>query len=480
MWGIMIRVFVCCLLICKFTTLQADNDVIKKIESINLPVIHIETVNGEMPTYKRAETPDGCWGMGIKNITKVPGRLFMTLRDSIIYDTGNYVEDVSGMTIRVRGNSSAVAFDKKPYKIKLQKKYDLLMRGDEEKYKDKEWVLLKDEKSTIFKQINNKVSKILDLQWTPEIQYVNVVFNGEYWGMYELCESVKRNTSCRLNVDDSGYIFEYDLFWWNEDLYVKSPTPLSDPWPMNYTFKYPDSKDITNDQLGYFKSMIAKTERSLIDGDYQEFIDIDSFVSWILAHDLLGNHDDKGSNIFLTKLDSTENSKVMMGNLWDMDRIFEMEGEWDPSHNMFFYKKLFNSKNKAFVKAYKDKWNQLSTKLTDDLMTYLDEFANSELAEAIDKSTKLDNRRWDTDFESTSYYVNKAKKWLTSRKEWLDRKINKLDTGDSTNIMSHEDNQLNNSSASYFNLRGQKVDQPIGKGIYIKNGKKIIITNIHH
>lgn len=444
------------------------------LQEIDLPVVHIETVNGKMPTYEEAYAPDNGWGTGIKNMTKVPGRLYITLGDSILYDSGDYQEDIGGMTIRIRGNSSAVFYDKKPYKIKLQKKADLLMRGDD-KFVDKEWLLLNERRSTIFTLVAFKVNQLLGLQWTPEFNYVNVVINGKYCGMYELCESVKRNTSCRLNVDKTGFIFEYDLFWWNEDLYVKSPTPLSDPWTLNYTFKYPDSEDISKDQLDYFKRMIAKTERSLIDGDYPEYIDVESFAAWVLGHDLLGNHDGKGSNIFLTKKDDTEESKVMMANLWDMDRTFETEGEWDPSHNIFFFKSLFNNENKAFVRAYKDKWSKLSTVLTDDLIAFLEEFADSELAEAIDQSTELDNDRWEANFKSTRYYVDQAKSWLTSRKAWLEENISRLDAGtgiEDTEIV-HQDGRHHH----IYNLYGQKVTRPVRKGIYIKNGKKIILSN---
>jgi len=427
-----------------------------------------------MPTYERAYAPDDGWGMGIKNATKVPGRLFMTIGDSLLYDSGDYSEDYSGMTIKIRGNSSAVAFDKKPFKIKLQKKADLLMRGDENKFKDNEWLLLKDEKSTLFKLIAFKVNQILGLQWTPEFKYVNLVINDEYWGLYELCESVKRNNSCRLNVADSGFIFEYDLFWWNEDLYVKSS--LSDPWTLNYTFKYPQSKNMNDKQLSYFIKMIANCERSVSDEDYPQYIDVESFAAWILGHDLLGNHDGKGSNIFLTKKDTTDNSKVMMANLWDMDRIFEMEGNWDPSHNIFFFKRLFRNKNKEFVRTYKEKWNKLSSALTDDLNTFLEEFSNSDLAEAIDKSTELDNNKWNTDFQSTRYYVNQAQKWLTSRKEWLETNISKLDSGTGIIYMyDHHDTE----KEAYYNLQGQRIDYPVRKGVYIHNGRKVIIDRQH-
>ena len=51
------------------------------IHSLGLPVMTIETEDGEEPTCERADPPEeeGAVGMGITNATKVPGRLCITL-----------------------------------------------------------------------------------------------------------------------------------------------------------------------------------------------------------------------------------------------------------------------------------------------------------------------------------------------------------------------------------------------------------------
>lgn len=90
--------------------------------------IDIETVDHEEPTFEIAQTSITT-SVSIKNCTKVPGRLFITLGSDTLYDSGDYIPNTSGMTIRVRGNSSAVLFPQKPYKINLQKKADLLCDG---------------------------------------------------------------------------------------------------------------------------------------------------------------------------------------------------------------------------------------------------------------------------------------------------------------------------------------------------------------
>ena len=105
---------------------------LSQVVATGLPVLCVETVDHEEPTCQYVSAPAGSIGRTIRNATKVPGRMTIYQRidgvDSLMYDSGDYEKDVSGMTIKIRGNSSAY-YDKKPYKIKLQKKRDLLFRG---------------------------------------------------------------------------------------------------------------------------------------------------------------------------------------------------------------------------------------------------------------------------------------------------------------------------------------------------------------
>ena len=66
---------------------------------------------------------------------------------------------------------------------------------------------------------------------------------------------------------------------------------------------------------------MGKAEESTRNGSYQNMIDVESFARWMLAHDILGNTDGAGSNIFITKYDNTETSLIKMGPLWDFDVI---------------------------------------------------------------------------------------------------------------------------------------------------------------
>ena len=127
---------------------------LQEVMNAGLPVLVVTTVNGEEPTYDRADPPTDCFGLSIMNATKVPARMTISVDGKVVYDSGDYEKDKGGLTVKVRGNTTAF-HSKKPYKLKLQKKADLLCRGDE-KFKDKEWALIKDE--NLFAKAGLKVS----------------------------------------------------------------------------------------------------------------------------------------------------------------------------------------------------------------------------------------------------------------------------------------------------------------------------------
>lgn len=384
-----------------------------------LPLVVINTVNEEEPVCEYVSPPEGCWGSGITEATKVPGSIEIIQKSDVIYYSGKYDQDNSGMTIKIRGNTSAY-YEKKPYKIKLQKKADLLNRGNDKVYSDKEWLLLCYDRLKAL--VGFKTNELMQMQWTPSFQFVNVMINGDYRGLYMLAESVKRNTECRLNVDKTGYIIEYDAYWWNEEVYFESKWT----YPLNYTFKYPDDKDITKEQIDYIKSYIDNLEAIIkTGGEYQKYIDVDSWARWILAHDILGTLDSGGSNLFITKFDNTDSSKLMMANLWDFDSSYLQTDVWSNIHNsasLYSYD-LFNNDNPILRNTYKKIWQDTHDVIFAKLSEFLSEFNESNTAFCLNKVIKYDNKRWNTSYPSVSEEIILAHSWFKSRHTFLNSNI---------------------------------------------------------
>ena len=396
-----------------------DEVSLQEVLDAGLPVLTITTVNGEEPTYENVDHPEGCSGYSIKNATKVPARLTITINGSMLYDSGEYVEDKSGLTVKVRGNTSARVSAKKPFKLKLQKKADLLFRGDD-KFKDKNWALVRDER--LLTKIGLKINELGSLQWTPAYQYVNVVFNGNYRGVYMLVETVERNTKCRLDVAETGYVIEYDAYWWNEEKYIFSKLFYA----MNYTYKYPDSKKVTDEQHTYITDYVGKFDNSVLYGGYPDYIDVKSFAAWLICREIMGCQDGTGANMFLTKYDNTAEAKLQMANMWDFDSALKQTGKWDGVHDSWFFGKMFKSTDRTFVREYIKRWYKLKPTIFSQIDNYITDFANSEEYAALERSLEMDYTRWHETLVSLPQEIDHFRQWFASRKTWLDENISKL------------------------------------------------------
>ncbi|MBR5135144.1 MAG: CotH kinase family protein, partial [Clostridia bacterium] len=124
---------------------------------------------------------------------------------------GNDMYAVTG-GIKLRGNSTS-GYDKKPYRIKFDKKQDVFGLG-----KAKSWVLLanyldpagvRNDLAYAFATRLNQVN----IQnggaplYVPRTRPVEVYLNGEYRGLYDLGDHIQVD-STRIDIDDSGDEFD--------------------------------------------------------------------------------------------------------------------------------------------------------------------------------------------------------------------------------------------------------------------------------
>ena len=384
----------------------------------DLPLVTIETYNGAMPTCTYISAPEGAWGQSITDNEYIWAQLTIESRGSI------QIHDVA--EIRIRGNTSAYAY-KKPYKIKLETADDLLFRGDD-LYKDREWLLLPDEHNLKLES-GIKVSELCELEWQPAYQPVNLIINGDWLGTYHLTESVKRSPS-RVNISTNGFLIENDAYWWNEDgAYFQTPKQNSH---MGYTFCYPSADIISESQLGAMYNFISDFERALYEdeGNYGNYIDIDSFSRWLLLHDILGTWDAGGSNMFLYKEsmdpDNPFASKLKIGPAWDFSTAFLQANDWASIHgtSVLYYSTLMTKND--FKGIYKQNWYDLSDSLTDTMQKFTHDYLASH-GPALQESWDLDTERWNYVPEDVWQVSQSVNKWFVSRTDWLNSAIYALE-----------------------------------------------------
>ncbi|MBR6036990.1 MAG: CotH kinase family protein [Bacteroidaceae bacterium] len=445
-------------------------------EGLVLPILYINTVNAEEPTCDYVVHPEGSMGKSITNATKVPGRLIIKKEHKTLYDSGNYQKGVSGLTIKIRGNTSAYYNPKKPYKLKLQKKQDLLFRGNENVYQDKNWLLIP---LSIFPLAGFKINELLGMPYVPQSSHVNVFINGDYRGIYFLMESVQQNAQCRVRINkDSGYLVERDPYWWNEDLYFTTSV-YSGP-SYCYTFKYPDSEDVTTWQMQYIQGAINQMESSLQDGTYPDYIDVESFAKWLLGHDILGTQDSGGANMYFAKYDETSASKIFMPCLWDFDSMTRMGDAWAKIHTeQGYFQQLLNASNSTFTNSYCSLWHQLSNTLFSEMDNYFEQFEQTEEWAAIEQSLLLDQQRWNYTDCTLAEDASFVRQWFVDRKVWMDEAIEGIETGlQDINTVSETAETpiytINGVLVGTSHLRNvQQMNLP--QGFYIVGKKKVWI-----
>jgi len=394
-----------------------------------LPLVEINTVDNEEPTaeYVSYEDYGGNYGRTLRNATKVPASMrIISNKGKVLYESGEYTKGTSGLKLKLRGNTSAYS-DKKPYKITLQKKADLLKdicvstaeKRVGEAYEDTDWLLLKE--ATCLKTfVSLTVADIAGMPWTPKFAYVDVVVNGSYRGIYHLMESVKRSEK-RINVNEDGWIIERDSYWWNEDIII-----VTDSFNQKYTFKYPKPKELQENEFLYMKNYLANVELSVLNGTYDQYIDVPSFARWALIHDILCTADLGGSNQFFTKLDTTSNSRLELATPWDFDSTMEEKDIWSIFHirNRGYFKAMLNSTNSSFSDSYCLQWESIAPKLWAELHAKLEDL-KARQGEALNLSREYDALRWNTENKTVENELDTIGNWFTHRIEWLNSHISK-------------------------------------------------------
>ena len=407
----------------------------------------------DKPEEKPEETPEE--QPAVKK--SIPVVRILTDGSAGIYDKENYVSGtiivddyyhmcsdvgqvVSRMGIKGRGNSTW-SFPKKPWKVKLEKKVELLGMPA-----DKEWALLANyaDRTLLRNIVAMKLSEICGFSWTPRMHSVEVYLNNSYQGVYTLCEH-KKVSKDRVNIElveasdnegeavTGGYYLEIEeqqdetTCWWTS---MGVPMMFSEPEkPTDQQYRY-----ITN-LFGAFELALKNKDWSEETG-YPKYIDVDSFIDYYIVQELTKNIDGNlRKSSFITK---ERGKKLEMYHLWDFDLTlgncgYFWGGVGNGPENFWikldkWYPYLF--KDPTFVKKVKARWNELMPEF-EKIPAFIDEQA------AIIEDARIRNfQRWSilesvdwVYFPSLGSYEKELeylKEFYSSRLEWLDRELNKL------------------------------------------------------
>lgn len=440
-----------------------------------IPLVTINTANGEMPSCTPLVTPDSCIGNSVTDNKYVDGRAIITLCGDTIYDSGEYDPGKSGMRIKIRGNSSAY-FNKYPhYKIKLSKKANI-GSGDN---KDKSWLLLKSfigaqhNYSLLSNHLCAAIARYIRGEWQPNYRFVNLVLNDSYRGLYSIADPVNKGKG-RVEIDDTGYLIENDPYWWNSDS-VFFKTNYQD-WRLGWTYKYPEADDVTDSIEANIRDFINECESELMaNNDISNYIDIESFASWLLTQDVVGLADGAGSNIYVKKYDFDTSdpyrTKLEMGPLWDFDTAFGSEA-WSPHHYLDLMYFVTLLKRSDFVDTYINLWQQKRDGIVEVADSVMNNIKTLE-GEAIDQSIELENNMHHTAYLGIDDNIEYIHEWFEYRIMWIDNNIKELYTYSS--IRENIQSSTSPMRDKIYDMAGRQIKSAPTKGLYIQNGKKFLV-----
>ena len=258
----------------------------------------------------------------------------------IISDGGTSLLSKKDTECKGRGNASW-NFPKKPMRLKFPKKQTVLPDAPA---KCKKWTLINNygDKSLMRNTIAFHMSRGIGLSYTPYCQFVDLIFNGEYQGCYQLCDQVEVNPGrveiTEMTPDDiegealtGGYFIEIDAYANQEASWFESLRGIP------VTIKSPDDDEITPEQSAYIKDYFNKFETAVFTygftsetTGYRKYLNLDSFLQYFIVGELDGNTDYFWS-IYMSKERGEE--KFVVGPVWDVDLGFDNDYRTYPIAN---------------------------------------------------------------------------------------------------------------------------------------------------
>ena len=381
------------------------------------------------------------------------------------------------MEMACRGNVSFKFVDKKSYRMKLQEKTQMLDLGAE-----RDWILLANmlDRTLSRNIIVNTMAKELDMDYVPDMTYVDLYANGEYIGNYVLAERIEVGDE-RVNIQDLSEANELanpGLDFASCEQVIEQPGKLfSRKWwkipnePEDYTGGYLMEIDMLDrygleasgfittrmqgvvvhnpkyaslNQIGYIASMYQDFEDALFSetgynentGKYfYEYIDMDSFAKKYMLEEVIKNLDASSTSCFLYKPEY--DTKMHAGPAWDYDGSIDIDrvagnGVYLKDPEGFYVASKERDSDiwwalyqQDYFKEYVDKTFESGFKdtVSDFVEKFIDENANHILDSAMMNAVRW-SRTEEGGYEATveAFYDRNAslKNFLQVRLEWLD------------------------------------------------------------
>ena len=427
----------------------------------DVPTIYIETEGG-------------------KNIVSKEDYINCTL----IYVDGEQTTRYENTQIRGRGNSSWWSSEKKPYRIKFEKKQELLGSGFA---KAKSWTLLANhgDKTMIRNALTYDLGRFLGMKFCPAAKFTDLYLNGEYRGTFQISDQVQVHKK-RVDIsEEDGWFLEIV----NENS-KEEPLITSTRYGIMYNIKNPEDEYLTVNKRIAIGQWIQRFEEAVASDDfkdpqkgYRSFVDEEDLINWYVGAEITGNIDALYS-IYMYK-DANE-EKMHFGPLWDLDLGYDNSSEKSLMRQMEAYLGLWNRPfEKVLQRMWQDPWfanaccQRLNQLIDNGLQQYL--ISHIDSLRTVVWQTKTENyKRWPIDqvvyswakkayYKDYDLYIRDLKDFVNIHIPYLQQAFaQRYATGIAEATADTKEDGM------WYDINGQGTNKPTKKGIYIHNQQKII------
>ena len=348
-----------------------------------------------------------------------------------------------GGSIRLRGNST-YKFPKKPYRIKLDQKHSLLGLD-----KAKSWVLLADwlDPSALHNYAALTLAASSEhFDFIPTPHKVNLYLNGEYAGLYTLCEQVQENEG-RLDLETEIKRSMRDLEDYNFLICMNYNAPEKPGAEEGVTYfylsncdryfelEYPRKEDFPSEaQFHTFFNALEDYMRETVAAFQQsnrsylsKNVDMDTLIDLFIVDQIMGERDHHWKSVFMYYKGAEGDPKLHFGPPWDYDfcmftqwtgepnEEFDLSNDFNPHEASVFFTPFLNS-------AYYTRkvWTRYETHFSGALEEVIAKV--EAYAEAMPSSLQMNQDTWYADKpDITEDNVDFFIKYLKKRKSTLDR-----------------------------------------------------------
>lgn len=352
-------------------------------------------------------------------------------------------EEPLPLEIKARGNYTRTGFSKKPFKLKLGKKQNLLGMS-----KSKHYAILAhaDDNYGYLRNFTGfNLGRRIGLPWTPSQQPVEVVINGDYRGLYFLTESI-RVESDRINItelDDlvtdnslisGGYLVELDNYDEENQIQMDEKScvggyrdKLRITWDTPEEYSEIQKRFIT-DQFTAMNDGVGVANRS---DDLWAYMDLDDAVRYYLVEELMSHVESYHGSTYLFR-DRGEGMKWHFSPLWDFGNGFN-----GPTNGYFYDNAPFGCTwiasirtNDKFNAKLQETWNWFMNNgyngIIDDMREYADHlksaakadrnrWKNAPLPDSGNATPVVDNSDMDSRLNAAVNHLNSKVEWLKSK-----------------------------------------------------------------